>query len=119
MNRRVLLALIVAPLLPAICASAAIAFAVERSWRSFPETLYYVFVVTEAASILIAGPAYLVLRKFFRPNLSACLLFGGLIGCVEGAAGLAVGVFSAALFWTIALRPSRPVPDECVPPSYE
>lgn len=97
--------LLLAPLLP--CLAVATLFASLRSnWAMFPSDLLLMVLVAEAACIVLAGPAYVLLQRRLRVGLRHCLIAGALIGCLVGPVGLAIGVGSASIFWALVPRKS-------------
>jgi len=103
MNWRIPFALVFAPVLP--CALVALSLIESpihwpRVWGNF--LLFLTFACP--AALLIAGPSYLLLSRFWRIGKWACIGSGAIIGIAVGPMGFAIGALSGGIFWFLAIR---------------
>jgi hypothetical protein len=74
------------------------------TWLGVSSSIALTLSVAAAATILLAIPTYLVLRRRSRIRLIHCILSGLVIGVLGGGAiGGAVGLLAGVLFWLIGI----------------
>ena len=103
---RIWVAFVLAPLVSS--GVGAVAFTALMSthvtWAAIGEDLWLIVLIASAATVVLAVPTYLVLRRRRRIGLIHCILSGLVIGAVCGAAmGVVIGLLSGVLFWLIGI----------------
>jgi hypothetical protein len=103
---RIWLAFALAP--TAACAIASVVLAPfiqgRLTWIAVGWNMGLMLLVAAAATVLVAIPTYLVLRRRRRIRLVHCISAGLVIGLLGGAAlGGAVGLLAGILFWLIGI----------------
>ena len=103
---RIWLAFALAP--TAACAFASVVFATfvegHLTWMAVGWNMKLMLLVAAAATLVLAIPTYLVLRRRRRIRLYHCILAGLVIGLLGGGAvGGAVGLLAGILFWLIGI----------------
>jgi hypothetical protein len=62
--------------------------AASNQWSGWLFAIAAMYVVTETLTIVVALPAYFVLRHFWRVRFGECILSGMMIGLVPAAIGV-------------------------------
>jgi hypothetical protein len=103
---RIWLAFALAPPAAWVVASVVFAAFVEGhlTWMAVGWNMKVMLIVAGAATVVLAIPTYLVLRRRSRIRLYHCILAGLIIGLLGGATvGGAVGLLAGFLFWLIGI----------------
>lgn len=102
---RVWLAFPLAPLLGcAVCSAAFSAILNDHmTWSNFTGTLEASYAFALAASLVLAIPSYLFLRRRGPVHFWHCVCAGVVIGLVGGVGGAVFGLTSSLFFWLIGL----------------
>ena len=75
-------------------------------------TAYFMLIFAAPFGIVIAVPAYLLLKFFWKVRLLECTVCGALIGLPFGLVGFIIGALSGVCFWVVALMGvSKPSPN--------
>jgi hypothetical protein len=103
---RIWLAFALAPPLACVVTSAVLVSLGQKrlTWIPFSSSMTLMVSVAMAATILLAIPTYLFLRRRRRIHLIHCILSGLVIGLLGGGAvGAIVGLLASVLFWLIGI----------------
>lgn len=84
---RVLLAFLLAPVLPCILLSGALSAANDQ-WGGFVFGLVAMLFVSEGLILVLAIPTYFALRRFWKVGRLECVVAGMLVGLAPAAIGL-------------------------------
>src|SRR5579871_5484466 len=111
---RVWVAFPIAPLLGsgASVATLAATFDNHLSWPNLLAVFAYSSLIALGATLVLAMPSYLFLRRLGPVRLWHCAAAGAAIGLIGGGIGIVDGLTTGFLFWAIAIWRNNDLPPE-------
>jgi hypothetical protein len=100
---RIWVAFPTAPLLGAAVSAATFTAAFSPNWSNFSRVFLLMCAIAEGATLVLAVPSYLLLRRLGQVRIWHCLAAGAGIGLIGGGMGIANGLMTSFFFWVIAI----------------